>query len=341
MYIHVDDGCEKFAITNVTDNNRTFVLTRFPNNTSSVADLYEEAKKQYEDDFSVYSGYKEISDKLLDFINEYRIYPEDVGEADTNNNGSINRPWYYIVDRVMGYSNSQLETEINSYKLIMANSENKVCDNFKPVTTSASLDNHKHTTSCPYPGQHDDMRIDANSGYFLVETGQKPGKYHENVHINSDILTKLKNDNGLYNYNDYNLIPLYNDIYDYLADEYEPTQKADSNLAYYYLLIAIRDYRAAMIPTNDWKKISDDSYDKYMIYSNAGNPDVDGDELEVFVDNKTQIMTCNKDINIYEYFGDEYGNHHFLRLLKGDNTLKFEGSGTVTIECEFLRKVGI
>lgn len=67
------------------------------------------------------------------------------------------------------------------------------------------------------------------------------------------------------------------------------------------------------------------------------------------VDNKNQIMSCNcSNVNIYKQFGDKInddavkfiGNHYFVRLLKGDNKLAFEGSGTVTFTCEFLRKVG-
>ena len=71
--------------------------------------------------------------------------------------------------------------------------------------------------------------------------------------------------------------------------------------------------------------------------------------FKVTVDNKNQIMSCNcSDVNIYKQFGDTIsddsvkfiGNHYFVRLLKGDNKLTFEGSGTVTFQCEFLRKVG-
>lgn len=68
------------------------------------------------------------------------------------------------------------------------------------------------------------------------------------------------------------------------------------------------------------------------------------------VDNKNQIMSCNCDnVNIYQQFGDKInddtikfiGNHYFFRLLSGDNKLAFEGSGIVTFDCEFLRKVGV
>lgn len=68
------------------------------------------------------------------------------------------------------------------------------------------------------------------------------------------------------------------------------------------------------------------------------------------IDNKNQIMTCNcSNVNIYKQFGDKInddavkfiGNHYFIRLLAGDNKLSFEGSGTVTFYCEFIRKVGV
>lgn len=73
------------------------------------------------------------------------------------------------------------------------------------------------------------------------------------------------------------------------------------------------------------------------------------DKFIATVDNKNQIMSCNcSNVNIYKQFGDKInddavkfiGNHYFVRLLKGDNKLTFEGSGTVTFNCEFLRKVG-
>ncbi|WP_251615169.1 phage tail domain-containing protein [Senimuribacter intestinalis] len=66
------------------------------------------------------------------------------------------------------------------------------------------------------------------------------------------------------------------------------------------------------------------------------------EELIVKVDNKNQIITCNSSgINIYDCFGDEENRHYFFRLVKGDNILRFTGSGLLKIECEFLRKGGM
>lgn len=73
------------------------------------------------------------------------------------------------------------------------------------------------------------------------------------------------------------------------------------------------------------------------------------DKFVATVDNKNQIMSCNaSNVNIYKQFGEKInddavkfiGNHYFVRLLKGENRMAFEGSGTVTFTCEFLRKVG-
>ncbi|MGF6375126.1 hypothetical protein M2140_000160 [Clostridiales Family XIII bacterium PM5-7] len=67
-----------------------------------------------------------------------------------------------------------------------------------------------------------------------------------------------------------------------------------------------------------------------------------GDQIIFQVDNKNQIITTNCDnINIFDCFKDEAGNHYFFRLAKGDNKIVFTGDGMVVIECEFLRKVGM
>lgn len=84
------------------------------------------------------------------------------------------------------------------------------------------------------------------------------------------------------------------------------------------------------------------------IPSNFATDDGSG-KFVAIVDNKNQIMSCNcSNVNIYEQFGDKIndnavkfiGNHYFVRFLKGENRLAFEGSGTVKFDCEFLRKVG-
>lgn len=67
--------------------------------------------------------------------------------------------------------------------------------------------------------------------------------------------------------------------------------------------------------------------------------DLGYDGLVVDIDNKNQIITTNKDtLNLYEYF-----NKKFFRLVKGMNHLTFKtdgGSCYITMNCEFLRKVG-
>lgn len=73
---------------------------------------------------------------------------------------------------------------------------------------------------------------------------------------------------------------------------------------------------------------------KVNIYS-----DLELDDLSVHIDNKNQVVSCNKsNINLYKYF-----NKKFLRLRKGNNTLTMKTDGgncVVTIRYEFLRKVG-
>lgn len=74
-------------------------------------------------------------------------------------------------------------------------------------------------------------------------------------------------------------------------------------------------------------------------YDEDISSDLGYDGLIVNVDNKNQIITTNKEnLNLYEYF-----NNKFFRLVKGMNHLVFKtdgGSCSVTMNCEFLRKVG-
>ncbi|MEY8365725.1 phage tail domain-containing protein [Anaerovoracaceae bacterium 41-7] len=68
----------------------------------------------------------------------------------------------------------------------------------------------------------------------------------------------------------------------------------------------------------------------------------DGAERAIInVDNKNMIIKCNSDnINIYDTFADEAGNHYFFRLVKGSNELAFKGNAILKIELESIRKVG-
>lgn len=67
----------------------------------------------------------------------------------------------------------------------------------------------------------------------------------------------------------------------------------------------------------------------------------DAENAVIVIDNKNMIIQCNSDnVNIYNMFADEAGNHYFFRLVKGDNILTFEGDALITIELEEIRKVG-
>lgn len=66
--------------------------------------------------------------------------------------------------------------------------------------------------------------------------------------------------------------------------------------------------------------------------------ELNGSELigkTVVVDNDLGIISANGVINPYQYF-----NFNFLRLLKGYNTLEFDGYGKIKIICEFPVNVG-
>lgn len=57
--------------------------------------------------------------------------------------------------------------------------------------------------------------------------------------------------------------------------------------------------------------------------------------LEIYVDNKNQVITNNMDLNLYPYF-----NMKFMRLVHGDNILKISGNATVKFICEFPVNIG-
>lgn len=50
----------------------------------------------------------------------------------------------------------------------------------------------------------------------------------------------------------------------------------------------------------------------------------------IYVDNDTQVITCDQGLNLYPYF-----NLGFLRLTRGVNTLNATGNGELKIVCEF------
>jgi phage-related protein len=56
----------------------------------------------------------------------------------------------------------------------------------------------------------------------------------------------------------------------------------------------------------------------------------------IIIDNENGILSSNNpNINLYQYF-----NLNFFRLVKGINTLKFIGNGTVRIICEYPVNIG-
>lgn len=57
--------------------------------------------------------------------------------------------------------------------------------------------------------------------------------------------------------------------------------------------------------------------------------------LEIYVDNKNQVITNNMDLNLYPYF-----NMRFMRLVRGDNLLRISGDATVKFICEFPANIG-
>ena len=57
--------------------------------------------------------------------------------------------------------------------------------------------------------------------------------------------------------------------------------------------------------------------------------------LVVDIDNHNQMITNNANLNIYPNF-----NNKFMRLLRGDNTLKISGKAQVKFICEFPVNVG-
>lgn len=60
-----------------------------------------------------------------------------------------------------------------------------------------------------------------------------------------------------------------------------------------------------------------------------------GNHLEIYIDNKNQVITNNLDLNLYPYF-----NMKFMRLIRGDNMLKIKGKATVKFVCEFPVNIG-
>ena len=57
--------------------------------------------------------------------------------------------------------------------------------------------------------------------------------------------------------------------------------------------------------------------------------------LEIYIDNKNQIITNSLGINLYPYF-----NMKFFRLIRGENILKIKGDCRVSFICEFPVNIG-
>ena len=309
MSIKINDGCEKFSIINTSDKNRTFTLTAFPNNSASIADIFSGTRDRFFELDDKMNEIVPVRDKLLSFISQYKGSPDQ---------SASNKITDKIVDSYLSMSVTELEALLRDLELEL--SEFGYHERFIPTSS--------------------DSYIVTPTESFMVLENFSDVDY---IDLPSQSLwtSDLRDANSDYFYENYNLISAYN---------YHVTLENDSNtnielfevMAKVNLLRAIVDF----IPLNEEAEeiVASRNYyfEQYNSYGTAGNEAIDGDELVVEVDNKNQIMTCNRDgLNIYEYFGDDYGNHHFLRLVKGKNVLTFEGSGVVTITCEFLRKVGV
>lgn len=309
MTIEIADGCEKFSIINTSDKNRAFILTEFPNNTSSIADVFRGLQGKLLEEYDKIEFYISQKNNMLSFINEFKGYPNsNTGHAITNS----------VVDSYLRKSKASLTTELRSLEKSLL--EQNYYGLFIPTGNSG-------------------MTVSGSQRFRVLENFDS--KDYVDFAINLDWLKQLKSANNDYKYNNYNLVAIYN-YYAALEVGHTTNLKIYEIASKINLIKSIIDYLDIL---ENLKKAEDASkfyYDEIESYSVSGDAYVDGDELVVFVDNKNQIMTCNRDnINIYEYFGDDYGNHHFLRLVQGDNTLAFQGTGTVTITCEYLRKVGV
>ena len=73
--------------------------------------------------------------------------------------------------------------------------------------------------------------------------------------------------------------------------------------------------------------------DNNRIFQFTGLPS--GSPLIIYVDNQNQVITNNKDLNLYPYF-----NMKFFRAIRGDNILKITGNATVKFICEFPVNIG-
>lgn len=77
------------------------------------------------------------------------------------------------------------------------------------------------------------------------------------------------------------------------------------------------------------QNLSDDN----RIFQFSGLPS--GNPLTIYVDNKNQVITNDKNLNLYPYF-----NMKFFRLLRGDNILKLSGNASIKLVCEFPVNIG-
>lgn len=63
--------------------------------------------------------------------------------------------------------------------------------------------------------------------------------------------------------------------------------------------------------------------------------EIPGSVSEITIDNEHCVIQNDQDLNLYSCF-----NFQFLRLARGENTITINGTGTVTIRCEFPINVG-
>ena len=315
MTITMDDDCETFSIINTSDNNNTFTLSKVPNNYSSIVDEYHGLQEKYETLTSTtIPNEKSALAQLKSFIDLYgTLKGTDAADPFTATE----------VANWLASTTVQINAKIAECQTAI--SASAYYAKFVPSTSTAMV----------VSGPLYYYVLDKMTSTDLVNTTTTGTTWLDNLY------TDCLDEN--YIYDNYSLIPLYN--YRYLiATASTDTAKVASwkNMAYIHLLLAILDYKSNTDKMNQHELDSQTVLAAIDAYDLSGKMDIMGDELVVEVDNKNQVMTCNRDgVNIYEYFGDENGRHNFLRLLRGDNNLQFEGSGTVEIQCEFLRKVGI
>lgn len=346
----VDDDCDEFGIINQNDNNNIFAISKLPNNSSTIIDRYREYYRRYRRYVDeLIPPVKDKLEKLRQFLDDSASI-EKVWKADQEQAGSP----AWTEEWIKSKTDVEIDEKIQS--LLDELSKTKWYTQF----VTAYDPNDDTGWDNIWGPQHQKgmqvvpIQIGETAVFYIIrkfERDKLVSNYENGVYIPTGNyeLDTLYNKNGEYDYVDYNLIPLWNCLYYLIKLDNSGLSSIESEELEQWLkvklllqLLAIRDFRALL---NEYNQLVDAMQAAKRIvdsYNLSGDADVVGDELNVYADCKNQVMKCNRDgVNIYEYFGDKYGNHYFLRLLRGENRLAFTGSGTVRIGVEFLRKVGL